>query len=306
MNKPGGRPRVLLGPSDKIAGRERAMRPVHAACSIGLCFASFAIAADKPAPKALPTVHEAVRRGIAYLEVRGAAWMNERKCASCHHLPLGIWALNEARSKGFTVDEKVLDQLTTFALAADNRAKVLPNPNDKRPGADNLNLAAIYLSIGVANQSVAEDKSRLTAHIVAKQEKDGAWTGPAGRAPLFDTREVTTMLAVLALDSRRARPAAPDSLAAGRARAAKWLAKAKGNDNDQELALRIVLKTSSGAPAAEYNPLVEKLVNSQRADGGWAQTKDMPSDAFATGQSLYALTLAGKKAEAPVVQKARM
>src|SRR5262249_56739328 len=116
----------------------------------------------------------------------------------------------------------------------------------------------------------------------------------------------TTMLAVLALDSRRAKPAAPDSLAAGRARAAKWLAKAKGSDNHQELALRIVLKTSSGAPAAEYNPLVEKLVNSQRADGGWAQTKDMPSDAFATGQSLYALTLTGKKAEAPVVQKARM
>jgi hypothetical protein len=43
----------------------------------------------------------------------------------------------------------------------------------------------------------------------------------------------------------------------------------------------------------------------QRADGGWSQTVPEPtSDAFATGQTLYALSLAGFTAERPEIQKA--
>jgi hypothetical protein len=34
----------------------------------------------------------------------------------------------------------------------------------------------------------------------------------------------------------------------------------------------------------------------QNADGGWSQTRELGSDAYATGQSLYALSLAGVRA----------
>src|SRR4029434_10904800 len=36
------------------------------------------------------------------------------------------------------------------------------------------------------------------------------------------------------------------------------------------------------------------LLSVQRGDGGWAQLDTLPSDAYATGQALYALDVAGR------------
>ena len=38
-------------------------------------------------------------------------------------------------------------------------------------------------------------------------------------------------------------------------------------------------------------------------DGGWSQAKDMASDAWATGQALYALASAGLKADDPAIAR---
>src|SRR6185436_19548861 len=47
-----------------------------------------------------------------------------------------------------------------------------------------------------------------------------------------------------------------------------------------------------------------ELVGTQRPDGGWSQLPTMGSDAYATGEALYALKLAGKvAASAEVYQK---
>jgi hypothetical protein len=42
----------------------------------------------------------------------------------------------------------------------------------------------------------------------------------------------------------------------------------------------------------------------QRPDGGWAQVPTMTSDAYATGQALFALRSAGVPADAPALQRA--
>jgi squalene cyclase len=46
------------------------------------------------------------------------------------------------------------------------------------------------------------------------------------------------------------------------------------------------------------------LLALQRADGGWSQTvPEWKSDAFATGQTLYVLSLAGFTAERPEIKR---
>jgi len=41
----------------------------------------------------------------------------------------------------------------------------------------------------------------------------------------------------------------------------------------------------------------------QNKDGGWGQLRDLSSDAYATGQALYVLSLAGVRNDRPEVQR---
>ena len=60
-----------------------------------------------------------------------------------------------------------------------------------------------------------------------------------------------------------------------------------------------------GLPATEWEPLVQQLRGAQNADGGWSQIKKAKSDAYASGQALYALAEVGVKPDDEAVRKAQ-
>jgi squalene-hopene/tetraprenyl-beta-curcumene cyclase len=68
--------------------------------------------------------------------------------------------------------------------------------------------------------------------------------------------------------------------------------------------MRLVLWKRVGRPAKEWQPLVERIKERQNSDGGWSQAKGMASDAWATGQALYALAHAGTKPDEPAIAHA--
>ena len=82
----------------------------------------------------------------------------------------------------------------------------------------------------------------------------------------------------------------------GRDKAAAWLAKNKPNDTTQAAALRLLLKVRAGESAKTLEPDIDQFLRRQNKDGGWGQLSDLPSDAYATGQALYVLNLAGVEA----------
>src|SRR3954463_2140405 len=50
----------------------------------------------------------ALKSALPFLENEGVAWMNDKSCASCHHVPFLLWSHNKARARGIGVDEKKL------------------------------------------------------------------------------------------------------------------------------------------------------------------------------------------------------
>jgi squalene-hopene/tetraprenyl-beta-curcumene cyclase len=68
--------------------------------------------------------------------------------------------------------------------------------------------------------------------------------------------------------------------------------------------MRLVLWKRLGRPAEEWEPLTRRIKERQNIDGGWSQAKDMASDAWATGQALYALAHAGIKPNASAISRA--
>jgi hypothetical protein len=84
----------------------------------------------------------------------------------------------------------------------------------------------------------------------------------------------------------------------------RWLAKTKPGDTTQAAALRLLLKVRAGEPVKILQPEIDQFLSRQNKDGGWGQLRDVPSDAYATGQALYVLSLAGLKNDRAEVRQA--
>ena len=61
----------------------------------------------------------------------------------------------------------------------------------------------------------------------------------------------------------------------------------------EDMDMRLVGVAAAGASAAELRKLAEPILALQCSDGGWAQRAGFPSDAYATGMTLWALNEAG-------------
>jgi hypothetical protein len=236
-------------------------------------------------------------KSIAFLEDEGVSWMNDRKCASCHHAPLTIWTLNEAQSSGYAVDESVLDDITSWAFADDDRAKVLVVSPTKEPTVLSqapMMLALASGSIRKVDDNIRAGYARLVARVVTEQSAEGTWGLPVGgRPPLADNNEIMTIWTVLALS---AKDLPNEVAAANREKARKWLSENPRGESHQSQIARLLLDQHFATPRNELQPAIDRLLALQNADGGWNQIAERGSDAYATGQTLYALGRAGENA----------
>src|SRR5437660_1555862 len=114
----------------------------------GLLLMSGAPAAPEAAPPP-EKIQASVQRSLTFLGKEGVQWMENRKCASCHHLPMTIWSLNEAKNQGYAVDNKALTEVTSFVLAADDRARLLPKPAKDAKAPFTLNQGALFMAVAM-------------------------------------------------------------------------------------------------------------------------------------------------------------
>jgi hypothetical protein len=251
-------------------------------------------------------VDATIDRGLAFLVKDALAWKSEHNCVSCHHAALVIWSMREAKQRGHAVDEPVLAELTKWvAQSGDGKfglARPASAPNALSPKAVWFALA---LEADPNPDAISQEGMKLLLKTVkSEQTGNGSWsTWPETRPPIFgNSDESMTALATLAMLPAAA--SGDDSAKAVRDRGIRWLAETKTDDDPQSIAMRLVLWRRLGRPAEEWEPLVRRIKERQNADGGWSQTKDMASDAWATGQALYALAHAGLKPDEPVIARA--
>jgi hypothetical protein len=250
------------------------------------------------------------------LQTESAAWLRTRKCAACHHVPMPLWALCEAERQGYAIDKKFVADTTESLLGSRNglmASKIFPNPADPpdpRPQGRGLNMGLPFLA--VAAQSLPSLQVRhkdtlklIAAEIVKKQQADGSWEffATLRRPPINESQTTDTAWIIMALAGETG-PDAPEFRRAELSRALAWLDAAKLSDIHQDKVLKVLLGARFGKPRAAMQTTIDDLLALQRADGGWSQTvPGWKSDAFATGQTLYVLSLAGYTAERPDIKR---
>jgi hypothetical protein len=251
-------------------------------------------------------VDATIDRGLAFLAKDAIAWKDEHNCVSCHHAGLVIWSMREAKQRGRAVDEPTLAELTKWVAESGDGKTSLARPASV-PKA--LNSKALHFALALAADpepdSVArEGMKRLLKTVQDDQTENGSWSAwPDTRPPIFgNSDESMTALATLALMPAAATGDEPAK--AARDKGIQWLTATKTGDDPQSIAMRLAIWELLGRSAEECEPLIRRIKERQNPDGGWSQTKDMASDAWATGQALYALSHAGIKPDEPIIARA--
>src|SRR5262249_33966670 len=131
--------------------------------------------------------------------------------------------------------------------------------------------------------------------IKAMQTAAGNWDSLASRRPPMSAGTFqTTALAIYSL-RMYGRPVEKEETAQVIARAAAWLESAHPV-RTQDRAFHLLGLKWADAKASVIAGAAKALANTQREDGGWSQMETMASDAYATGEALYALHVGGSMA----------
>jgi len=170
-------------------------------------------------------------------------------------------------------------------------------------GLDQDTAAQLLLGRGYKQDSaIVAAIPELTARILLQQRADGSWSAGGQlrdqRRPRAEGEAVATMWAVLGLATIE-KP--NDDVIKARDKALAFLKNVKpGESNESVLLLMLVEKQFGQAEKAEE--LLAELRKRRNADGGWAWRHGEKSDAFGTGQAIWALVQMGRDSTDPAIQ----
>jgi ankyrin repeat protein len=227
-------------------------------------------------------------------------------CASCHHQGLGLMTTGVLKSLGYKIDEKLAESeqkaITGFIEADLPKVRELvghPEMYKHAPGVDMAELTPMLSMTfaGLNRHGVAtrESMEAMTTILMRQQAPDGGWTYGFERAPQQSSRFTFTAYVIQVMKAYL-----PTPLARERderiAKAVAWLNATPATNNEDRTFKLLGLKWA-GAPQEAIEKAKSDILRTQRTDGGWAQfTGPSPagevfrrSDAYATGQALYAL-----------------
>lgn len=256
-----------------------------------------------PAPVVEPrTAREAIEKALALLQTSGPVFFRQSDgCISCHHNSLPAIAVKRAIDKRVAVNTALATHSSKAAMAT------------WRPVQENMAIGASSVPGMVANlgyelMALAEERfprnfvtDAAALGLARLQRSDGSWTIADGRPPIAGSDIMWTALAVHGLQAYMP-PGLQGAKEAAIRRARNYLLEAPARTT-QDAAFLVLGLRWTGVPHSAVGKYRDGLLALQREDGGWGQLPTMSSDAYATGQALYALESAGVRPSAPAYRR---
>jgi ankyrin repeat protein len=247
-------------------------------------------------------VRAAAARSVALLQRSAGPFFKEGGCASCHSHSLPGVALAAARANGIPVSEApAADQLQAWLMFAKSMQQPALQRLDGPGGADSL----IFPMLHLAAEKVPADRTTDTIAFVlaAQQRADGSWHVQGIARPPMEDGDITRTALGLRILQLYAPPARQADTADRVGRAAAYL-RGAAVETTEDRTLRTLGLYWAGADRTTVAEGIRGIFTLQRADGGWAQTASLASDAYATGVTLWVLHQLGVAASAPEYRRA--
>src|ERR1700678_1055406 len=274
-----------IGDSAVDWARKAALEPGIDLLKAGAPAAADRAAADTVAQKLAPKA--AVQKTLGLIEKSSWEFFAKSGCVSCHAQSMTDLVVGEARVKGLEIDEK----------AAAERVKMLEVVYPAEPLLERMDAAGAmeqlaYPLMGLAANHHPGDRltDAMVANIAAQQRSDGSWhVGAAARPPAEEGDIFRTAVCLRALEFYGPPGRGPE-MAERVARARHWLQAAKAVTTEDRN-MQLMGLYWAGSSASVLKRLAKAILAGQQPDGGWMQHPGLPTDSYATGESLYALAM---------------
>jgi len=236
-----------------------------------------------PTPSAIKA---AIQNSIPLIEKAAAGSARERKCFTCHNQALAVLALDEAKQRGFTIDE------ANFQLQIEHTAAHLKRGlNNYRAGKgqgggpDTASYALWTLEL--AGRQPDEVTTAVTGYLLERNQDKAHWIRNSTRAPSMSSDTNTNYFVIRALKTFGTKEQRPRTEARIK-QAQQWLLDLKPASTEERVfQLRSLFLLD--VEESVTKTAIHELIKQQNTDGGWSQLPTINSDAYATGTVLVAL-----------------
>jgi ankyrin repeat protein len=247
------------------------------------------------AAAATRSVPEAVEKALALLETQSYNFIRVAGCNSCHSQDLVSAAAGFARSRGLRAPREI-PQLPASMMPPPERVMDLSLVSAPSTAWELVDFGMN----GVPRSSYTDAAVR---YIKAMQTAEGNWSSNESRRPPMNAGDYQAAALTIYAMKRYGPPAEKASTDAAIARAVAWLERSTP-ELTQDRAFKAIALAWADASAESAKRAAGLLLSMQRVDGGWSQMPGMESDAYATGQALYALNVTGRlSASDPIYRK---
>lgn len=247
-------------------------------------------------------IKAAINKSLPLLQSSSHQFLaNAGGCHSCHGQGLGGVTFSLAKEKGFVVADSIVNEAMD-SISNNWTARMTYLAQNEDPVAIVMSGGYDLWALSATKYTTNKTIQLLARNIMYRQKKEGNWVSPNLRPPLEYYSFSATALALKGIQAYL--PAIfREEVQQRTEKAKKWMMINTPVANEERVFQLLGLAWSNGDKRF-INKQAKNLLALQRGDGGWSQLDSLPTDAYATGQSLYALNQCGElSVSAPAFQK---
>ena len=244
------------------------------------------------------TPKQAIAASLKLIQSSMGSFMNATACISCHQEGLGRIATGMASDHGFKLDSAIQKEQSARVNGALNALRPLHEGALKNSEVmkqvplieiNEVNTLDTWILAGRAAQKEAPNSAAaaMTSVLARQQSSNGCWSMSLPRSPMQSSPFTFTALSIRSLVAYAPKSESKKIVAQIKS-AQAWLTTTPAKSSEDRASQLLGLKWAS-ADATALKKVTETIKADQRHDGGWSQLPTLSSDAYATGQALYAL-----------------
>ncbi|MBT3221330.1 MAG: hypothetical protein HN348_19785, partial [Proteobacteria bacterium] len=249
-------------------------------------------------------VRDSAQKGLDFLARSTVRWQQTQQCYGCHVQAVTLKAMAVGRHHDYRVDQTDLETvkygMTGIAQGGSRTGGLRYSTGTFLSAAKSLGGSAFARYDEWVNSALTDDLIQTSQELLEMQGEHGEIINDYTHTPVAIGALQDTVLAMVTWNQAYSRTADDNWLTAvGRAEeyvrqvALGWENTPPYDIQSINYALMGFQAANSGTGERVVDSLIQALISRQNEDGGWA-LQGGPSDAYATGQTLYVLRLQGK------------